>query len=136
MIYPKEPCEIEVLEETYMTYRVPCRNLGTPAKFKISYKSLVTAAGKRADLKVFSSPVHKEPYQSNECKPYYNVKLIENNFFSLNSFWFTPRISTCSTTSTSTSLLSQSTVAQSLCLSFSMMLGCFMERDTAARKAC
>ncbi len=75
MIYPKHPVEIEVLEETYMTYRVPCRGLGSPAKFKINYKSLVTQNGKRADLKVYVSTIYKEPYTVNDCKPYYNVSI-------------------------------------------------------------
>lgn len=134
LIQPKQPCEIEVLEETYMTYRVPCRGLGSPVKIKIQYKSLVTGAGKRADLKVFASPYYKEPYMVNDCKPYYNVRNCLFIFSLLNSY-FTPKKNIALAMSTSTYLSYRSMGVLSLCLPFFMINGHLRGKGEAAMKA-
>jgi hypothetical protein len=52
--------DLEILEETYMTYQVVCKGQATPAKFTVTYAN-TALKGKANDLKIFYSSVHKEP---------------------------------------------------------------------------
>ena len=53
----RKPTEIEVMQETLMSYRVPVKMQPSPAKIQIDYNNKVG----RSDLKVFTSTAHKEP---------------------------------------------------------------------------
>jgi len=63
MLYHKKPLDMEVIEETLMTYRIQARGQMSPLKFKVFYKAM-QAHSKKADLRIFVSTFHKEPSEA------------------------------------------------------------------------
>ena len=66
-LIPKEPQDIEIMEDTLMTYKVYTKNLYCPARVSIRYNDGVsTQAGagggvRIGDLKIYCSLDSKEP---------------------------------------------------------------------------
>lgn len=54
----RRPMELEVMQETLMTYRIQVKMQPSPAKISIEYTN---REGPRRDLKVYASTSHKEP---------------------------------------------------------------------------
>ena len=71
----KKPVDVEVIQESYMTYKVLVRGQPSPAKFSVQYREL-PAGTIRSDLKVFVSTTAKEPKEGNCSKYYTNVRII------------------------------------------------------------
>lgn len=62
-ITPRKPFEIEVMQETLMTFRLICKGQPTPARFNIEYKEKIGQY--KSDLKIFCSSHTKEPKEHN-----------------------------------------------------------------------
>lgn len=60
LLYTMMPNPIEVIENTHIYFKVPCKNLYSPAFFKIKYKS-------RGDLKIFIDSTNKQPVEG-DCE--------------------------------------------------------------------
>ena len=73
-IVAKKPVDIEVVQESYITYKVLVRGQPSPAKFSVQYREL-PAGTVRSDLKVFASTAAKEPREGNCAKQYTNVSV-------------------------------------------------------------
>lgn len=56
-IQVRKPTDIEVMQETLMSFKVPVKMQPSPAKVQIDYNN----KDGRRDLKIYSSTVHKEP---------------------------------------------------------------------------
>ena len=70
LINGKRPMEIEVIEQSYMYFKVYCKNQLSPAKFTILPGR---DAAKKYDLKMYLSVLSKEPSEADCQKIAINV---------------------------------------------------------------
>ena len=68
------PQDIEVMEETLMTYRIATKSHHCPLKVKIIYNDKKQRGVTRGDLKVFYSLTTKEPTENNCIRSLLNVR--------------------------------------------------------------
>lgn len=72
------PWDIEVMEETVMTYKVQTRNQYCPIKVKIQYndkKQKQSGTQSLSDLKIYVSMTNREPDEHNCLRHFVNVSL-------------------------------------------------------------
>jgi hypothetical protein len=60
---PGKPSDIEVIPETFMTFKLHVRNQLSPAKFKITYRESAKTSIV-SDLKIFCSTTNSDPREN------------------------------------------------------------------------
>jgi hypothetical protein len=66
-LHPRYPVDIEIMEETLMSYKVITKGQYCPMKVHIDYNDKKQRGGGRGDLKIFCSAIHKDPSE-HECQ--------------------------------------------------------------------
>lgn len=65
-LHPRYPLDIEIMEETLMSYKIVTKGQYCPMKVQIDYNDKKQKGGGKGDLKIFCSAIHREPSE-HEC---------------------------------------------------------------------
>lgn len=74
-IYNRKPFDIEVLQESFMTFKASVRGQPSPAKFQVAFRENPDLKMK-PDLRVYCSTHVKEPRENNCSKAFSNVSIL------------------------------------------------------------
>ena len=71
---PRNPTDIEIMEETLMTFHVNIRNQYCPVKVLVHYNDKKVKGVARNDLKVYCSLTKREPTENDCFRSFVNVR--------------------------------------------------------------
>ena len=75
LISVRKATDIEVIEQSYMYYKVNCRDQPSPLKIQVVQKESEMSRGKKQDLRLFLSLQSKTPSETDSQKQFINVRL-------------------------------------------------------------
>lgn len=75
-LIPRYPLEIEIMEETHMSYKVHAKNQYCPIRVSITYNDTKQKNQPRGDVKVYVSFTNKDPSEADCLRSFVNVNII------------------------------------------------------------
>ena len=82
VLVSRKPTDIEVLEGSYMYFKIAIKEQLSPMKFAIAYKEDEGKKGRKQDLHVYFSYTNKEPSAQDNNKVVSNVIFYFHDFIS------------------------------------------------------